>query len=47
MAALLDIYGHDTWTYLKNALERLFVHPNHRIDETSPRCWKLANVKMA
>ena len=36
--------GHDPWAYLKNVLERLLAHPNHRIDELLPHRWSLAAV---
>ena len=31
--------GHDPWAYLKDMLERLLAHPNHRIDELLPHRW--------
>lgn len=31
--------GHEPWAYLKNVLERLLEHPNHRIDELLPHRW--------
>ena len=31
--------GHDPWAYLKDVLERLLGHPNHRIDELLPQRW--------
>lgn len=31
--------GHDPWVYLKDVLERLLAHPNHRIDELLPHRW--------
>jgi len=31
--------GHDPWAYLKDVLERLLGHPNHRIDELLPHHW--------
>jgi transposase len=31
--------GHDPWAYLKDVLERLLAHPNHRIDELLPHRW--------
>jgi transposase len=34
--------GHDPWVYLKDVLERLLAHPNHRIDELLPHRWTLA-----
>jgi len=33
------LYGHDPWVYLKDVLERLLTHPNHRIDELLPHRW--------
>ncbi len=33
------LHGHDTWVYLKDVLERLPMHPNHRIDELLPHRW--------
>jgi len=33
------LHGHDPWVYLKDVLERLLAHPNHRIDELLPHCW--------
>jgi transposase len=36
------LHGHDPWAYLKDVLERLLAHPNHRIDELLPHRWKLA-----
>lgn len=34
------LHGHDPWAYLKDVLERLLSHPNHRIDELLPHRWK-------
>lgn len=34
------LHGHDPWVYLKDVLERLLSHPNHRIDELLPHRWK-------
>jgi len=34
--------GHDPWAYLKDVLERLLAHPNHRIDELLPHRWSPA-----
>jgi transposase len=34
------LHGHDPWAYLKDVLERLPMHPNHRIDELLPHRWK-------
>lgn len=34
------LYGHDPWMYLKDVLERLPEHPNHRITELLPHRWK-------
>ena len=31
--------GHHPWAYLKDVLERLLAHPNHRIDELLPHRW--------
>ncbi len=31
--------GHDPWVYLKDVLERLLSHPNHRIGELLPHRW--------
>lgn len=36
------LQGHDPWAYLKDVLERLLTHPNHRIDELLPHRWKPA-----
>jgi hypothetical protein len=36
------LHGHDPWVYLKDVLERLLAHPNNRIDELLPHCWKPA-----
>ena len=33
------LHGHDPWAYLKDVLERLLEHPNHRIGELLPHCW--------
>jgi transposase len=33
------LYGHEPWAYLKDVLERLLEHPNHRIDELLPHRW--------
>lgn len=33
------LHGHDPWAYLKDVLERLLEHPNHRIDELLPHRW--------
>ncbi len=33
------LHGHDPWAYLKDVLERLPLHPNHRIDELLPHRW--------
>lgn len=37
------LHGHDPWVYLKDVLERLLAHPNHRIDELLPHRWKPAD----
>ena len=34
--------GIEPWVYLKDVLERLLEHPNHRIAELLPHCWKPA-----
>ena len=31
--------GHDPWAYLKDVLQRLQGHPNHRIEELLPHRW--------
>lgn len=31
--------GHEPWAYLKDVLDRLLEHPNHRIDELLPHLW--------
>lgn len=31
--------GHEPWAYLRDVLERLLEHPNHRIDELLPHRW--------
>ena len=31
--------GHDPWAYLKDVLERVLAHPNHRIEEFLPHRW--------
>ncbi len=36
------LQGHDPWVYLKDVLERLLAHPNHRIDELLPHRWSAA-----
>jgi transposase len=33
------LHGHDPWRYLKDVLERLLTHPNHRIDELLQHRW--------
>jgi transposase len=33
------LHGHDPWAYLKDVLERLLGHPNHRVDELLPHRW--------
>lgn len=33
------LWGHEPWAYLKDVLERLLEHPNHRIDELLPHRW--------
>lgn len=32
--------GHDPWAYLKDVLQRLPTHPNHRIGELLPHLWQ-------
>ena len=34
--------GHEPWAYLRDVLERLLEHPNHRISELLPHRWKPA-----
>jgi len=36
------LHGHDPWVYLKDVLDRLLAHPNHRIDELLPHRWRPA-----
>lgn len=36
------LHGHDPWGYLKDVLERLQAHPNHRIEELLPHRWSPA-----
>ena len=36
------LHGHDPWGYVKDVLERLQAHPNHRIDELLPHRWSPA-----
>lgn len=36
------LHGHDPWAYLKDVLERLPMHPNHRIEELLPHRWAAA-----
>lgn len=36
--------GHEPWAYLKDVLERLLEHPNHRIDELLPHRWTPAGA---
>jgi transposase len=38
------LHGHDPWVYLKDVLERLPLHPNHRIDELLPHRWLLGGA---
>jgi transposase len=38
------LHGHDPWAYLKNVLERLPLHPNHRIEELLPHRWQAPGV---
>ena len=37
------LHGHDPWVYLRDVLERLLSHPNHRIDELLLHRWSPAN----
>ena len=37
------LHGHDPWVYLRDVLERLLSHPNHRIDELLPHRWSPSN----
>lgn len=37
------VHGHDPWAYLRDVLERLLAHPNHRIDELLPHRWTPAD----
>ena len=39
LAQSARLHGHDPWAYLKDVLERLMEHPNHRIDELLPHRW--------
>jgi transposase len=39
LAHSAKLHGHDPWVYLKDVLERLPLHPNHRIDELLPHRW--------
>lgn len=41
------LHGHDPWVYLKDVLERLPLHPNHRIDELLPHRWQAPQVQQA
>ncbi|WP_026096520.1 IS66 family transposase [Ideonella sp. B508-1] len=34
------MHGHDPWAYLRDVLERLLAHPNHRLDELLPHRWR-------
>lgn len=38
------LHGHDPWAYLKDVLERLPLHPNHRIEELLPHRWQAPGV---
>jgi hypothetical protein len=40
LAQSAKLNGHDPWAYLKDVLERLQTHPNHRIDELLPHRWQ-------
>jgi transposase len=42
LAQSAKLHGHDPWAYLKDVLERLQGHPNHRIDELLPHRWEPA-----
>ena len=37
------LHGHDPSVYLRDVLERLLSHPNHRIDELLPHRWIPSN----
>ena len=37
------LHGHDPWVYLKDVLERLPLHPSHRIDELLPHRWQIVS----
>nr|WP_157405921.1 transposase [Acidovorax sp. CF316] len=39
------LHGHDPWVYLKDVLERLPTHPNHRIEELLPHRWKAVDTR--
>ena len=41
------LHGHDPWAYLKDVLERLLAHPNHRIDELLPHRWTAPQPRAA
>ncbi|WP_416136191.1 transposase domain-containing protein [Aquabacterium sp. A7-Y] len=34
------LHGHEPWVYLKNVLQRLPLHPFHRIEELLPHLWQ-------
>jgi len=36
------LHGQDPWIYLKDVLERLLSHPNHRVGELLPHRWQPA-----
>lgn len=41
------LHGHDPWVYLKDVLQRLQGHPNHRIDELLPHQWSAPQPRTA
>jgi hypothetical protein len=41
------LHGHDPWAYLKDVLERLQGHPQHRIDELLPHRWSASKPRAA
>lgn len=38
------LHGHDPWAYLRDVLDRLLAHPNHRIDELLPHRWQASGA---
>jgi len=40
------LHGHDPWAYMKDVLQRLQMHPNHRIDELLPHRWTAATTRV-